>query len=226
MCPTIASGDSIKQAAAALATAHHPLIVIGGGPNRPGQTLRLSAAVPQLGIPFVNTQMGNGAINGNSNLYIGTAALSSGDYAHFAIDRADSLVVVGHDTVEKPPFLMRPGGPTVVHIAFSPAEIDQIYFPQIEVVGDIADSMSRLANEVGGRRIKDEALASVQDLVLERTADGCDDQRYPFAPQRVVSDVRRIMPEDGIVCLDNGMCKIWFARIVKYSDGATAILYR
>jgi acetolactate synthase I/II/III large subunit len=224
MYPSIASGDSINQAVAALAAARHPLIVIGGGANRPGQTLRLSAAVQQLGIPFVNTQMGKGAINGNSDLFIGTAALSSGDYVHVAVDRADLLVVVGHDTVEKPPFLMRPGGPTVIHIAFSPAEIDQIYFPQIEVVGDIADSMSRLANEVGGRRSKDEALACVQDLVLERTADGCNDPRYPLAPQRVVSDVRRVMPEDGILCLDNGMYKIWFARNYRTRISNTILL--
>jgi acetolactate synthase-1/2/3 large subunit len=222
--PSIASGVSITQAAVALAIAHHPLIVIGGGANRPGRALRLSAAVHQLGIPFLNTQMGKGAINGNSDIYIGTAALSSGDYVHLAVDRADLIIVVGHDTVEKPPFLMRPEGPIVIHIDFSPAEIDQIYFPQIEVVGDIADSMCRLANEVGDRRTKDDALASVQDLVFERTTDGRDDPRFPLAPQRLVADVRRVMPEDGILCLDNGMYKIWFARNYRTRISNTILL--
>ncbi len=163
-------------------------------------------------MPFFNTQMGKGAINGNSDLYIGTAALSTGDYVHLAVERADLIIAVGHDTAEKPPFLMRPGGPVVFHVGFSPAEVDQIYFPQIEVIGEIADSMCRLGHELGGRHAQDSLMFPVRDLVLERTSDGNDDPRYPLAPQRLVADVRKVMPKDGILCLDNGMYKIWFAR--------------
>ena len=47
-------------------------------------------------------------------------------------------------------------------------------------------------------------------MVRERVADGADDPRYPPTPQRVVADVRAVLPEDGILCLDNGMYKIWF----------------
>ena len=48
--------------------------------------------------------------------------------------------------------------------------------------------------------------------ILERIADDRDEDRFPVTPQRLVHDVRKVMPEDGIVCLDNGMYKIWFAR--------------
>jgi acetolactate synthase-1/2/3 large subunit len=41
---------------------------------------------------------------------------------------------------------------------------------------------------------------------------GGDDARFPPTPQRVVRDVRAVLPDDGIVALDNGMYKIWFAR--------------
>src|ERR1700726_1020694 len=37
-------------------------------------------------------------------------------------------------------------------------------------------------------------------------------RRFPLTPQQIVNNVRQVMPEDGIVCLDNGMYKIWFAR--------------
>ena len=47
----------------------------------------------------------------------GTAALSEGDYIHDAIAQADLIVAIGHDVVEKPPFLMGPRGPHVIHIA-------------------------------------------------------------------------------------------------------------
>ena len=48
--------------------------------------------------------------------------------------------------------------------------------------------------------------------ILERITDRADEDRFPVTPQRLVRDVRKVMPEDGIVCLDNGMYKIWFAR--------------
>ena len=165
-----------------------------------------------MGIPFFNTQMGKGAVNGNSDLYIGTAALSSDDYVHLASDHADLIIAVGHDTVEKPPFIMRPSGPEVIHVDFNPADIDQIYFPHLEVIGDIADSLTRIAAALEGSDHDFTYYRKVQALVRERVADGADDPRYPPTPQRIVADVRAVMPEDGILCLDNGMYKIWFAR--------------
>jgi acetolactate synthase-1/2/3 large subunit len=43
-------------------------------------------------------------------------------------------------------------------------------------------------------------------------------------PQRLVRDVRTVMPEDGIVCLDNGMYKIWFARSYRTHVANTLLL--
>jgi acetolactate synthase-1/2/3 large subunit len=58
--------------------------------------------------------MGKGAVDGNSELYLGTAALSQGDYVHDAIAEADLIVSIGHDTIEKPPFPMGSQGPRVI----------------------------------------------------------------------------------------------------------------
>ncbi|MEO6817181.1 MAG: acetolactate synthase large subunit [Edaphobacter sp.] len=209
----VASDESIGRAAAMIASSRSPLVVIGGGANRPGLTTRLSAAIHHLAIPFLNTQMGKGAVNGNSNLYLGTAALSDGDYVHLAIDHADLIIAVGHDTVEKPPFLMGARELQVIHIDFNSADIDQIYFPHLEVIGEIADSMTRLANALEGKLSHDFGYyQKVQTLVLDQISKGADDLRYPIAPQHLVAAIRKVMPDDGILCLDNGMYKIWFAR--------------
>ena len=45
-----------------------------------------------------------------------------------------------------------------------------------------------------------------------------------MTPQRLVADVRKVMPEDGIVCLDNGMYKIWFARNYRTQVANTLLL--
>ena len=223
----IASQDAILAAAAAISASEHPLLLIGGGANRPGLVEQLSTAVRRLGIPFFNTQMGKGAVNGNSDLYIGTAALSDGDYVHLAAQQADLIITVGHDTVEKPPFLMRPDGPQIIHIDFHPADIDQIYYPQVEVIGDIGDSMLRVADALAATATpkKDTSYCGrVRDLVLEQIASGTDDTRVPLTPQRIVADVRRVMPDDGILCLDNGMYKIWFARNYRTHRANTILL--
>ena len=52
----------------------------------------------------------------------------------------------------------------------------------------------------------------LREEILARIADRADEARFPPTPQRIVHDVRKVMPEDGIVALDNGMYKIWFAR--------------
>jgi acetolactate synthase-1/2/3 large subunit len=221
----VATDRAIAAAAELITQVKHPLVMIGGGANRPGLAPQLSAAVRRLRIPFFNTQMGKGAVDGNSALFIGTAALSENDYVHAAIGRADLIVTIGHDTVEKPPFIMRDGGPQVVHIDFNSADIDQIYFPHVEVIGDIGDSVARLADRVQGKLPHDaDYFMKIRDYVLAHTGEGADDPRFPMAPQRIVADVRRVMPDDGIVCLDNGMYKIWFARNYRTHIANTILL--
>ena len=50
------------------------------------------------------------------------------------------------------------------------------------------------------------------------------EDRFPLTPQRIVHDVRQVIPTDGIVALDNGMYKIWFARNYRTSVANTLLL--
>ena len=168
--------------------------------------------VQRVQVPFFNTQMGKGAVAGGSGLYMGTAALSERDYVHWAIDRADLIIAIGHDTVEKPPFLMGPNGPTVLHVGYLPATVEEVYFPHAELVGDVGPSLGLLADRLEARLPNAGALLQLREKMLARIADRAEVRRYPLTPQRIVRDVRHVIPEDGIVCLDNGMYKIWFAR--------------
>jgi acetolactate synthase-1/2/3 large subunit len=175
-------------------------------------------------IPFFNTQMGKGAVSGGSGLYMGTAALSERDYVHRAIDRADLIISIGHDTVEKPPFLMGPNGPTVLHIGYLPATVEQVFWPQAELVGDVGPSLALLADRLEGKLPNAGALLGLREEILGRISERAEESRYPITPQRIVHDVRHVMPEDGIVCLDNGMYKIWFARNYRTRIANTLLL--
>ena len=68
-----------------------------------------------------------------------------------------------------------------------------------------------------------ERWCPLRQNILERTLARADESRFPLTPQRIVSDVRKVMPADGIVALDNGMYKIWFARCYR-TRNANALL--
>ena len=107
----VAHPSALDRAAEMILKAERPLVMLGAATSRPRLTAGLSDFVLRTRIPFFNTQMGKGTVAGGHKLYLGTAALSERDYVHEAIDRADLIISIGHDTIEKPPFLMGPGGP-------------------------------------------------------------------------------------------------------------------
>jgi acetolactate synthase I/II/III large subunit len=208
----IAHYSALDRAAAMISGAQRPLIMLGAAASRPRLADALTDFVRRLQIPFFNTQMGKGAVAGGSGLYMGTAALSERDYVHDAVDRADLIIAIGHDTVEKPPFFMGPRGPKVLHIGYLPATVEEVFFPNAELIGDVGPSLTLLADQLEGRLPNAGALLHLREEILRHITDRADESRYPLTPQRIVHDVRQVMPDDGIVCLDNGMYKIWFAR--------------
>ena len=220
----IAPAAALDRAAAMILEASRPLVMLGAGSSRPKLVEPLSGFVRRTRIPFFNTQMGKGSVTGGSNLYMGTAALSEGDYVHGAVDRADLIVSVGHDTIEKPPFFMGPKGPRVIHVGFTPASVEQVYFPHAEIVGDVGTNVMLLADRLEGKVKIDPAFTGLRGQILARIRDRADEARFPVTPQRIVRDVRKVMPENGIVCLDNGMYKIWFARNYRTHVANTLLL--
>jgi acetolactate synthase-1/2/3 large subunit len=208
-----AEEKAVRLAVEMIEKARHPLLLVGAGANRKRTSKQLTRFVEQTGIPFICTQMGKGVIDERHPQYLGTAALSSADSVHEAVAAADLIINTGHDVIEKPPFFMTHGGVEVLHISFASAEVDSIYFPQREVVGDIANAVWQINESIRSQDHWDfSTFKTVQQLVEKHTSEKCDDPSFPLVPQRLVADVRRAMPEDGIVCLDNGMYKIWFAR--------------
>jgi acetolactate synthase-1/2/3 large subunit len=220
----LAQAAALDAAAQLIVRADRPLVMLGATASRPRLAGALSDFIRRVQIPFFNTQMGKGSVTGGSGLYMGTAALSERDYVHRAIDRADLIVSIGHDTVEKPPFIMGPRGPKVMHVGYLPATVEEVYFPHAELIGDIGPSLALLADRLEGKLPRAGALLPLRDEILARIGERAGEDRFPLTPQRIVHDVRRAMPEDGIVCLDNGMYKIWFARNYRTRIANTLLL--
>ena len=206
---------TINQAAELFKNAQRPLLLIGAGANRKRASDALTTFVDTIGIPFFNTQMGKGIIDERHPLYLGTAALSDDDFLHEAIDGADLILNVGHDTIEKPPFFMQPEQRRkVIHLNFFPAEVDAVYFPQLNVIGDIASNLTQLTIALKPIAMSwdTEFFQRIKENVASHLSKYEHDDRFPVLPQRVVKIVRETLPQDGIITLDNGMYKIWFSR--------------
>jgi acetolactate synthase-1/2/3 large subunit len=120
---------------------------------------------------------------------------------------------------------MKSGGVKVIHLNFSSAEVDPVYFPQVEVVGDIANAIWRLCQEITpSPHWNFERFMEVKAAGDAHHMDDADDPRFPVCPQRLVADVRKVMPDDGIIALDNGVYKIWFARNYRAKSPNTVLL--
>ena len=222
----IAEQKSIHQAVEALQKAKHPLLLIGAGANRKQTAKMLRDFVDEFQIPFFSTQMGKGVLDERDPLFLGNAALSDGDFLHRAIAHSDLILNVGHDVVEKPPFFMHVNdGRTVIHVNFRTAEVDPVYFPQVEVVGDIANSVWQITQALTAQEQWDfKYFLQIRERVEAHLLEGADDPRFPIYPQRLVADIRKVMPDDGIIALDNGVYKIWFARNYRAHLSNTVLL--
>jgi len=204
---------SIVQAVEALQEAKAPVLVIGAGANRKMTGKMLLEFVEQTGVPFLTTQLGKGVIDERHPLFLGCAALSAGDFVHRAIEDSDCIVNIGHDVIEKPPFFMREGGPTVIHVSTKTAEVDPVYFPQVEVIGDIANAIWQIREAITPNPAWSfDRMLSYRRAEVAHTEPLAADSRFPVFPPHLVREVRECMPSDGIICLDNGVYKIWFAR--------------
>lgn len=220
-----ASDEAILEAVEMIEKAEFPLLMIGAGANRKECRVTLTEFIDRTGIHFFCTQMGKGVIDERHPKYLGTAALSDHDFLHRAIDKADLIINVGHDVIEKPPFFMSHDGKKVIHLNFFPAEVDAVYFPQLNVVGDIENSIRQLSKHISQEKTWDCTFyEKVKKDVDSHLSKYFEDTRFPMLPQRLVNILRNELDDDDIITLDNGVYKLWFARNYKCYSPNTLLL--
>lgn len=220
-----ADPKSIRAAVQKIEAAKAPVLVIGAGANRTMTSRMLLQFIEKTGIPFVTTQLGKGTIDETHPKFLGCAALSAGDFVHCSTEHADLILNIGHDVIEKPPFFMKDGGTEVIHISSKSAEVDPVYFPQIEVIGDIANAIWQIKEDIvpsGSWNFDFMYKARQAEVAHTKSLDG--DARFPIFPPYLVREIREAMPANGIICLDNGVYKIWFARNYEARQQNTVLL--
>ncbi len=217
--------QAIDAAVEMIQSAKHPIILIAAGANRKLVRKHLKGFLDKTKIPFVTSQMGKGVEDESSELYLGTPAISDNDYVHCALNYADLIIVVGHDVTEKPPVIMTPDRHKIIHINFYESVIDNVYVPSLDVIGDISHSLWSMADKIQVQSSWDfKYFHRVREHMTKQLKEKADSNSFPIKPQRVVADMRAVMPKDGILSLDNGMYKIWIARNYPAHEQNTVLL--
>ena len=215
---------SLKTAANLIEKSRQPLILAGNGAVRGKAGKELLAFSRKTGIPVTNTFMGKGIVPWDDELALLSTGLQSRDYISFGFERSDLVIAVGYDLVEYSPRHWNPdGNKPIIHIDFTPSEVDAYYQPSVEIVADVRETLELLTGEVRGR--KDTAYPkTLRASILKELEDRAADEGFPLKPQRILRDVREALDKEDLLISDVGAHKIWIARIFPASVPNTVII--
>lgn len=211
----IPDDKAIHSLIAELEKAARPCILIGAWANRKRITNYLTKVIQKYNIPFFTSQMWKWVVDERLDQYIGTAALTSGDYLHEAIAQSDLILAIGHDTIEKPTNLLEFGKTKLIHINFTEAEINELYHPNLQIIGDIGNTLWRLYEaEIHTTNRNLSPLREKANRAKKKLTETIHNalQSDQFTPARLAATLRTEIQDDAIICLDNGLYKVWFAR--------------
>ncbi len=204
--------DALKKAAELINASRYPIVLGGNGIIRGQATNALRTFVSKIRIPVAETFMAKGIMPADSDLSLFTIGLQARDYVACGFDRADLVIAVGYDFVEYSPAKWNPNGDKrILHIDVTMAEIDDSYVPEIEILGNISGTLTKLA-EIARPKVGNPAR-TLRDLVVSEMKQNANDSSFPVKPQRLVHDLRQVLKEDDIMVCDVGAHKLWVARL-------------
>lgn len=199
-----------------LTQARHPMILIWSWANRKRITKYLTKFIQKTNIPFFTSQMGKWVVDESLPQYIWTAALTSGDYIHDVIKQADLILVVWYDIIEKPThYYIQNPDTQVIHINFTVAQVDDIYMPQMEVVGDIANTFRQLYESKLDKSMRDfTSIYNDIDRIHKKISDNynLEKDEDKLMPRWLAIWLREVLDKEDILALDNGLYKVRLAR--------------
>ncbi|MBP0010686.1 MULTISPECIES: acetolactate synthase large subunit [unclassified Roseofilum] len=204
---------SLNEAALVISKAKFPMILVGNGAIRANAHEALTEFATHLNIPVANTFMGKGAIPYTHPLSLWTTGLKQRDFISCAFDRTDLVIAIGYDLIEYSPKKWNPNNKIpIIHIGAKPAEIDSSYIPEVEVVGDISDSLLEILRRCERSEKPDPYIHQLRSEIREDYEQYANDPGFPVKPQKIIYDLRQVMEPEDIAISDVGAHKMWMAR--------------
>ncbi len=215
--------DRVQRASKIISEARNPLILAGNGVIRGKASTQLAHFAEKLNIPVANTFMAKGVIPFQHPMALGTAGLQTRDYTSCGFQDADVIICIGYDLVEYHPHLWhKTRDRTLIHIDMAPAEVDASYVVSVGVVGNIGDSLNRIA-EIARPQTGNLHRPLREALTCEMNQHS-DDLSFPVKPQKIIWDLRTALDKKDIVICDVGAHKMWMARMFRCELPNTCII--
>jgi len=216
--------NELQRAADIIAEAERPIALVGSGAIRARAARALREFVHATGVPVAETFMAKGLLDYEDPRALGTVGLQSRDYSMAGFDDADVVISIGYDLVEHAPEHWNPkADKKIVVIDSVAAEIDEFFLPEVELIGDIAHVLLRLAacctrspGEAGSSRL--------HDVVMRALHDARGDDHFPMRPPRVLWDIRHALGPDDILISDVGLHKLWIGRMFPAHEPGTVLI--
>ena len=214
----------LLKAADVIRNAINPVALAGNGVVRAGAAPALREFARATGIAVAETFMGKGVLDYEDPQALGTVGLQSRDYAMAGFEDADVVIAIGYDLVEHAPKHWNPKrDKKIVVIDSVPAEIDEYFSPEVELVGDIYHVLSRLAEEC--RHVPHSGGSPrLREVVLGRFESAKDDDAFPVQPPRALWEIRRALGREDILISDVGLHKLWIGRMFPAHEPATVLI--
>ena len=216
--------DSVAQAASMIREAKHPLILAGHSAVRNNASGALRMFADKLSVPVVTTMMAKGVVPDSDQNCVGTIGIPETDYPDKALVQADLVIAVGYDIVEFAPRKWNgDSSHRIIHIDERATHVNKLYQPEIEVIGDISACLEKIAEQCSPCPEPLWAY-NIRRERLEDAGRFTDDVSYPVKPQKVISDIRRVLADDDILLCDVGAHKMWVARDYPCEEPKTCII--
>jgi acetolactate synthase I/II/III large subunit len=214
----------LQRAAEIIDAAENPIALAGNGAIRAHAGRALRAFVQATGIPVAETFMAKGLLDFEDPNALGTVGLQARDYAMAGFDDADVVIAIGYDLVEHAPEHWNPrADKQIVLIDSVAAEIDEFFIPEVELVGDIAHVLARLATGCSRTAAVPESC-ELRDVTVRALNEAQDDDHFPMRPPRVLWDIREALGPEDLLVSDVGLHKLWIGRMFPAHEPGTVMI--
>jgi acetolactate synthase I/II/III large subunit len=211
-----ADGKAIAEAARLINAAKNPVVLVGMLASRPANATALQSFLTNGRLPVIGTFQAAGAVGAPLfDSFGGRVGQLANQPADRLLDSADLVITVGYDPVEYwPPEWNANKARRIIHIDVLPADLDNSYRPNVELTGDIAQTLTALAPLI--KRIETSALSAdmlaaikaQRNLLAEEAGKRAG---TPIHPLRLIHELKQFLTPDTTVCLDMGSFHLWIA---------------
>jgi len=209
---------AIERAARAVSEARRPMVLAGGGVHLSGAADTLAAFAHALNVPVAHTMTGKGAVACTDPLSAGLF----GRYDRIAntlIAEADLLLVVGCKLGEiaTKRYTVPPPGKRIVHVDIVAEEIGRTAQPEMALWGDARETLRELhlalADEAPAIQARQAGYAAdiAGQMAAWRAAtrERYESDEVPVSMGRLMGELNRLLPADGILVADGGFAAHW-----------------